>query len=117
MRAPIFLAFAALCTVANAQAPVEERGVAPNLSLGAQQRVEFARRAAERADSELKDAEREVHRAESALESAQRRYDDANARLERAKRNLGQASAKATESRAIYERESAQFDSLRRGAP
>ena len=117
MRAPICLALAALCAVANAQAPVEERGVVPNLSLGAQQRVESARRAAERADSELKDAERNVRRGQSALESAQWQYENAKAKLEQARKNLEDARAKATESRATYDRESAQFERLRRGTP
>ena len=117
MRAPAYLAIAVLCTVANAQAPVEERGVAPNLSLGAQQRVEFARRAAERADSELKDAERNVRRGESSLESAQWQYENAKAKLEQARKNLDGARSKASEAHASYERESAQFDRQRRGAP
>ena len=117
MRAPLFLALAALCTVATAQAPVEERGVSANLPLDGQQRVEFARRAAERADSDLKDAERSVRRGESALESAQWQLENAKAQLEQARKNFDVARTKASESRAAYERESAQFDRRRRGAP
>ncbi|HYA46979.1 MAG TPA: hypothetical protein VEF92_05455 [Burkholderiales bacterium] len=117
MRGAIFLALVGLRAVALAQAPVEERGVAANLSLDAQQRVEFARRAAEQADSGLKTAESDVHRAESALESAQKQHDEAKSRLERARRSLDQARAKAKESHATYERESSQFDLHRRGAP
>jgi len=117
MRAPLFLALAGLCALARAQAPVEERGVAGSLPLEGQQRVEFARRVAEQADSGLKNAEFDLRRAESALESAQKRHEEAKVHLDRARQNLNEARAKAKESRAAYERESAQFDRRRRGEP
>ena len=113
---PLCLALALPCAVALAQAPVEERGVTGNSFLEAQQRVEFARRAADQAYSALRDAERDLRQADSAVESARRQLDEARTQAERSKKGLAQARAKAAESRAVYERESAQFGRIRRGA-
>ena len=116
MRALSFLVLALLCRAAVAQAPVEERRSQNDTLAGAQQRVEFSRRAAEQADQRAGQAEQEARDAQAALESAQKRHEEAKARAETATRELTQARANASTSRHAYEQESAQFDRVRRGA-
>jgi len=103
--------------VALGQAPVEERRAPVNLFSDAQQRVEFSRKAAEQADSGLRDAERDLRRAEAEVESAQEQLRRSKVQAEQSRKNLAQARARAAEARSLHERESAQYDRMRRGAP
>jgi chromosome segregation ATPase len=116
MRTPTFLLLMALCALARAQAPVEDRGTRASVFTDAQQRVEYARQAAEKADAQVRQSERESGLAETALRSAKSQYDAAKSDADRAKKALAQARAKAADSRKAYERESGRFERLRRGA-
>jgi hypothetical protein len=113
----IALSLVLMHAVALGQSPVEERRAPANSLFDAQQRVEFSRKAAEQADSGLRDAERDLRLANAGIESAQQQVQRARARAEQSRKNLAQARARAVEARSLHERESAQYDRLRRGAP
>ena len=104
-----------LPALALAQAPVEDSGVRGDSFVEAQQRVEFARRAAEQADQRMAAAEGAVKTADTALASARKQFDEAKAGADKARRELEQARAKAGESHKMYEREATEFERLRRG--
>jgi len=98
-----------------AQAPIEDRGVRRDPYVEAQQRAEFARRAAEEADQRVAQAEASAKAAEAALASARSQLDAAKAGLERSRKDLAQARAKARELHRTYEREATEFERVRRG--
>jgi len=109
----IFILSAGLASVAQAQAPAEERrpGVDP---LGeAQQRVEFARRAREQAGARVANAESALREADAAFQAAKKEFDLASARRDAARRTLAEARSTATVAKQSYEKESAAFDRLR----
>jgi chromosome segregation ATPase len=116
MRALTLFLLMSVCALARAQAPVEDRGARASAFTDSQQRVEYARQAAEKADAQVRQSERDAGLAEAALRSAKSQYEAAKADADKAKKALAQARSKAAESRRAYEKESAQFDRLRRGA-
>lgn len=116
MPALVFLTAMMLPAAALAQAPVEDRGVGGGSFGEAQQRVEFARQAAEQADRRVLEAEAGARAADGALASAQRQLVEARAGTDKARKDLEQARARARELRKAYEREATQFERVRRGA-
>jgi len=112
---PALLTLMTLPVIVLAQAPIEDRGVRRDPYVEAQQRAEFARRAAEEADQHVAQAVVSAKAAEAALASARSQLDAAKAGLERARKDLAQARAKAGELHRTYEREATEFERVRRG--
>ena len=98
----------------QARAPIEERGHRTDAYADAQQRVEFARKASEQAEADLKTREREFQESDDAMKAAQKQFDEARARREKARKDLSEAANRSTEAKRGFDRESAAFEKMRK---
>lgn len=94
---------------------MEDRRPSGEPIASAQQRVEFARRGMSEAEDRAKQADLEHKQALEQMAVEKKRYDEAKARSDAARKSLDQARAKYAEARTRYEKESSDFDRLRRG--
>jgi len=108
MGARIFATALLATAQAFAQAPVEERRPPRDDAGLAQHRVEFARRALDQAQAQVRDAATEQ-------KEAQLRFDQAKARLDETQRNLAKARASETEAKKRHDAESSGLDRQRAG--
>lgn len=110
----IFILSAGLASMAQAQAPAEERRHTGGDSLGqAQQRVEFARRAKAQAGDRVANAESAARESDAELQAVKKQFDQASARRDAARKALAEARSAAAAANQAYEKESAAFDRLR----
>lgn len=105
---------AAVITAAHGAAPVEERGHRSDPIEDAQQRLEQTRRDMNAADAQVQQAERSAREADAALAAVQKQYDEARARREAAHKQVADARARRVAATKAHERESAEFERLRR---
>lgn len=110
----IFILSIGLASVAQAQAPAEERRHASTDPLGeAQQRVEFARRAKAQAGDRVARAEGAARESDAEFQTVKKQFDQAAARRDAARKAMAEARAGAAAANKAYEKESAAFDRLR----
>lgn len=110
----ILILFAGLTSLAQAQAPAEERRHTSGDSLGeAQQRVEFARRAKAQASDRVANAESAARESDAEFQVAKKQFDQVAARRDAARKALAEARSAAAAANKAYEKESAAFDRLR----
>lgn len=110
----IFILSASLASVAQAQAPAEERRHTSTDPLGeAQQRVEFARRSKAQAGDRVANAEGVARESDAEFQAAKKQFDQTAARREAARKALAEARSAAAAANKAYDKESAAFDRLR----
>jgi hypothetical protein len=114
---PLLFSLLACAAVGTfAQAPVEERAVRSPPLQAAQERVEFARRAAREAERRASEALASAREAEAVADAAHKQYEHTRAEADQAKRESEQARTRAMASRSAYEQEATAFEHARAGS-